>query len=116
MRDQNVQFPAGSIGSDPAVPGQQFSAPVTAEGRFTKVEQFENIILRAEADGSSVRLRDVARVVLGPAAYGFDVRYNDDPVAGVGVQLLPGANALEVARRVKAKMAELAPTDRKSVV
>ena len=110
VRDQNVQFPAGSIGSDPAVPGQQFSAPVTAEGRFTKVEQFENIILRAEADGSSVRLRDVARVVLGPAAYGFDVRYNDDPVAGVGVQLLPGANALEVARRVKAKMAELAPT------
>ena len=56
------------------------------------------------------RLRDVARVVLGPAAYGFDVRYNDEPVAGVGVQLLPGANALEVAKRVKAKMAELEST------
>ncbi len=67
VRDQNVQFAAGSIGSDPAVPGQQFSAPVTAEGRFTSAEQFENIILRAEADGSTVRLRDVARVTLGPA-------------------------------------------------
>jgi multidrug efflux pump len=110
VRDQNVQFPAGSIGSDPAVPGQQFSAPVTAEGRFNSAEQFENIILRAEADGSTVRLRDVARVTLGPASYGFDVRYNDEPVAGVGVQLLPGANALQVAERVKAKMAELAPT------
>jgi multidrug efflux pump len=110
VRDQNVQFPAGSIGSDPAVPGQQFSAPVTAEGRFTSVEQFENIILRAEADGSSVRLRDVARVVLGPASYGFDVRYDGEPVAGVGVQLLPGANALEVARLVNAKMTELETT------
>jgi multidrug efflux pump len=110
VRDQNVQFPAGSIGADPAVPGQQFSAPVTAEGRFTKVEEFENIILRAEESGSTVRLRDVARVVLGPAAYGFDVRYNDEPVAGVGVQLLPGANALEVAERVKAKMVELEST------
>ena len=107
VRDQNVQFPAGAIGADPAVPGQQFSAPVTAEGRFTSVEQFENIILRADEGGSTVRLRDVARVVLGPAAYGFDVRYDDEPVAGVGVQLLPGANALEVAERVKAKMAEL---------
>jgi multidrug efflux pump len=110
VRDQNVQFASGSIGADPAVPGQQFSAPVTAEGRFNSAEQFENIILRAEATGSTVRLKDVARVGLGPEQYGFEVRYNDEPVAGFGVRLLPGANALEVTKRVKAKMAELAST------
>ncbi len=110
VRDQNVQFASGSIGTDPAVPGQEFSAAVTAEGRFTSSEQFENMILRAEPDGSTVRLRDVARIALGPAQYGFDVRLDDEPVAGFGVQLLPGANALSVAEHVKAKMAELQQT------
>jgi multidrug efflux pump len=110
LRDQNVQFASGSLGADPAVQGQQFTAPVIAEGRFTSVQQFENIILRAEADGSTVRLKDVARVVLGPSTYGFDLRLDDEPVAGFGVQLLPGANALDVAERIKAKMAELQHT------
>ncbi len=107
IRDQNVQFAAGSIGTDPAVPGQLISAPVIAEGRFTSVEQFENIIIRAEPGGSTVRIKDVARVALGPFVYGFDVRLDNEPVAGFGVQLLPGANGLEVARQVKATMAEL---------
>ena len=110
LRDQNVQFAAGSLGADPAVPGQQVSAPVVAEGRFTSIDQFENVILRAEEGGSTVRLKDVARVALGPSAYGFDLRLNDEPVAGFGVQLLPGANALDVAEAVKAKMAELQAT------
>ena len=110
IRDQNVQFASGSIGTDPAVPGQQFSAPLIAEGRFTSTEDFENIILRAETGGSTVRLKDVARVALGPFTYGFDVRFENQPVAGFGVQLLPGANGLDVARRVKEKMAELAQT------
>jgi len=110
IRDQNVQFASGSIGSDPAVTGQKFSAPVIAEGRFTSTEEFENIILRAEPGGSTVKLKDVARIALGPFTYGFDVRLHNRPVAGFGVQLLPGANGLDVAKRVKEKMAELAQT------
>jgi multidrug efflux pump len=107
VRNQNVQFASGAIGEQPAPANQQFTAPVSAEGRFTAPEQFENIILRAEANGTTVRLKDVARVELGLSGYGFDVRLNDKPVAAFGVQLLPGANALEVARNVKAKMDEL---------
>jgi multidrug efflux pump len=107
VRSQNVQFASGAIGQQPAVPGQEFTAPVTAEGRFTAPEQFENIILRAEPSGTTVRLKDVARVELGLSGYGFDVRLDNKPVAAFGIQLLPGANALEVARLVKAKMDDL---------
>ena len=68
VRKQNVQFAAGSIGTQPAIPGQQVSATVTTEGRFTSPEQFENILLRTDPNGTAVRLKDVARVVLGPVA------------------------------------------------
>jgi multidrug efflux pump len=107
VRNQNVQFASGGIGEAPAPANQQFSAPVTAEGRFTQPEQFENIILRAEANGTTVRLKDVARVELGLSGYGFDVRLDNQPVAAFGIQLLPGANALEVARNVIKKMDDL---------
>ncbi|MEP6483634.1 MAG: efflux RND transporter permease subunit [Rudaea sp.] len=107
VQQQNVQVAAGSLGAEPAVPGNGFSATVTAEGRFSTPEQFENIILRANADGTSVRLKDVARVELGPFAYGHNVHYNGQPVAGFAVQLLTGANALSVAKGVKAKLAEM---------
>jgi multidrug efflux pump len=108
VRGQNVQFATGAIGTQPALPGQQVYAPVMAEGRFTSVEQFQNIILRAEPNGTAVRLKDVARVELGLADYGFDVRLNDQPVAAFGIQLLPGANGLAVAEAVTRKMDELA--------
>ena len=72
VRAQNVQFAAGSIGTQPAVPGQQVSASVTTEGRFTSPEQFENILLRTDANGTSVRLKDVARVALGQSQYGLE--------------------------------------------
>ena len=107
VRSQNVQFASGAIGAQPAPPGQEITAPVTAEGRFTAPEQFQNIILRAEPNGTTVRLKDVARVELGLSGYGFDVRLDNKPVAAFGVQLLPGANALEVARQVKQKMDDL---------
>jgi multidrug efflux pump len=107
VRNQNVQFASGAVGQQPAAAGQEFTAPVTAEGRFTAPEQFENIILRAEPNGTTVRLKDVARVELGLSSYGFDVRLDNKPVAAFGIQLLPGANALEVARLVKAKMDDL---------
>ncbi|WP_149194275.1 multidrug efflux RND transporter permease subunit [Luteimonas suaedae] len=109
VRGQNVQFAAGAIGSDPAPPGQGFTATVSAEGRFSTPEQFANIVLRADADGSTVRLRDVARVETGASGFGFDTRYNGQPTGAFAIQLLPGANALSVAEAVRARMDELAP-------
>jgi multidrug efflux pump len=107
LASQNVQFAAGSLGTDPAVNGQGFSATVSAEGRFTSAEEFSNVILRANNDGTVVRLKDVARVELGPQNYGFATNYNGIPTGAFGVQLLPGANALNVADAVRAKMDEL---------
>jgi multidrug efflux pump len=107
VRAQNVQFATGSVGAAPSISGQQITAPVSAEGRFSSVEEFENVILRTEPNGTSVRLKDVARVQLGLQDYAFDVRLDDKPVSGFGVLLLPGANALEVADAVKARMDEL---------
>ncbi|MEJ0084247.1 MAG: multidrug efflux RND transporter permease subunit [Pseudomonadota bacterium] len=107
VRAQNVQFATGSVGAAPSIKGQQITAPVSAEGRFSSVEEFEDVILRTEPNGTSVRLKDVARVELGLADYAFDVRLDDKPVSGFGVLLLPGANALDVADAVKARMNEL---------
>ena len=108
VRAQNVQFAAGSIGSDPAANGQGFTATVSAEGRFSTPQQFGDIILRANSDGTVVKLSDVARIAFGPQNYGFSATYNGKPAGSFGVQLLPGANALDVATAVRAKMAELA--------
>ena len=108
VASQNVQFAAGSLGADPAPADQGFTATVSAEGRFSTPEQFGNIILRANSDGTVVRLSDVARVSFGPQTYGLTSTWNGQPVGGLGVQLLPGANALDVATAVRAKMDELA--------
>ncbi len=107
---QNVQFAAGAVGADPAPPGQGFTATVTAEGRFSQPSQFENVILRTNSDGTTVHLKDVGRVEFGPQNYGFDTNYNGKPIALFAIQLLPGANALDVATAVRAKMDELAPS------
>lgn len=107
---QNLQFAAGSVGGDPAPNGQAFTATVAAEGRYSTPEEFENTILRANADGSVVRLKDVASVAFGASNYGFDTRYNGKPVAAFAIQLLPGANALDVSKAVRAKMDDLAPS------
>jgi len=110
VRGQNAQFAAGSIGSDPAPPGQGFTATVAAEGRFSTPEEFRNIILRADPDGALVRLGDVARVELGSQGYGFDAKFNGQPVGAVAIMLQPGANALSVAEAVTARMNELQAT------
>jgi multidrug efflux pump len=110
VKAQNVQFAAGSLGADPAVPGQGFSATVSTEGRFTTPEQFAGIILRANADGTTVTLGDVARISFGPNGYGFDTQYDGKPIGAFAIQLLPGANALDVSTAVRAKMDELAPS------
>ena len=94
IQGQNALVSAGQLGAPPYVPGQQLNATVTALGRLQTPEQFANIILRSNTDGSTLRLRDVARVELGQASYGFDVQYNGKPAAGMAVTLAPGANAL----------------------
>jgi multidrug efflux pump len=110
IRGQNVQFATGSLGARPAVEGQQITAQVSAEGRFTSVDEFANVILRTEPNGTSVRLRDVAKIELAPSNFASEARFNGQPVAGFGVLLQPGANALEVADAVKTRMDELAPS------
>ncbi|WP_349999130.1 multidrug efflux RND transporter permease subunit [Stenotrophomonas lacuserhaii] len=107
VRQQNVQFVAGAFGADPAPKGQMFTATVGADSRFSTPAQFEQVIIRANPDGSSVRLKDVARVEFGPQNYGFDTQWNGKPLATFGIQLLPGANALQTAEAVKAKVEEL---------
>jgi multidrug efflux pump len=110
VQAQNVQIAAGAIGAEPSPVGNGFTAPVIAEGRFTTPEQFENIILRTNTDGTSVRLKDVARVALGPFSYGLRSMFDGKGVAGLGVQLSSGANALKVRDAVIAKLEELKPT------
>jgi multidrug efflux pump len=110
IRAQNVQFAAGSLGADPALTGQAFTATVSTEGRFTSPQQFADVILRANKDGTTVKLGDVARVSFGPGNYGFDTSFDGNPIGAFAIQLLPGANALNVATAVRAKMDELSPS------
>ncbi|MGH8110431.1 MAG: multidrug efflux RND transporter permease subunit [Rhodanobacteraceae bacterium] len=105
---QNVQVAAGSVGADQAVKGQILTFSVATAGLFSTPQQFANIVLRAESDGTVVTLGDVARIVTGPESYGFNSTYDGDPIGAFAIQLLPGANALTVADAVRAKMASLA--------
>ncbi len=110
VRNQNLQVAAGSIGAMPSVPGQLLSVPVTTQGRFTSPEQFENIIVRAAENGTTVRIKDVAKVELAPYQFGHDLRIDNVPIAGMGINVLPGADALAVERAVKARMTQLQST------
>src|SRR5688572_15558203 len=101
---QNVQVAAGQIGAQPAPAEQMLNATVTARSRFERPEQFENILVKTEADGSQVRLSDVARVELGSEDYSTVTRVNGHPGSGMAVMLAPGADALETADRVKAEI------------
>ncbi len=107
IRAQNAQVSAGEIGSLPNVAGQGIAATVVVNGQLTSVEQFGNIVLRANADGSTVRLKDVARIELGAQNYATSARLNGKPSTGIGVQLAPTGNALATAKAVRAKMQDL---------
>jgi multidrug efflux pump len=107
IRAQNAQVSAGQVGGQPYARGQQLNAVVNAQSRLQTPDQFRNIILRTSPTGAMVRLSDVARVELGNETYNFDARFNRFPAAGIAVQLAPGANALDVAKAVKARLAEL---------
>jgi|UPI0006471613 multidrug efflux pump len=107
IRAQNAQVSSGTIGDLPIVQGQTISATVVVTGQLTTVEQFGNILLRANTDGSAVRLRDVARIELGAQSYGTSARLNGNPSTGIGVQLSPTGNALATATAVHKRMDEL---------
>jgi multidrug efflux pump len=107
IRAQNAQVSAGEIGALPNVAGQSIAATVVVNGQLSSVEQFGNIVLRAKSDGSTVRLKDVARIELGAQAYATSARLNGKPSTGIGVQLSPNGNALATANAVRAKMTEL---------
>jgi multidrug efflux pump len=107
IRAQNAQVSAGAIGDLPNVAGQGIFATVVVRGQLSTVEQFGRVALRANPDGSTVRLADVARIELGAQAYATSARLNGKPSTGIGVQLSPTGNALATASAVRAKMDEL---------
>ncbi|OCH98909.1 aminoglycoside/multidrug transporter permease [Legionella jamestowniensis] len=109
IRAQNNQVAAGQLGGTPAVEGQQLNAPIIAQTRLRTPEEFGNILLKVNKDGSLVRLRDVARIELGGENYTTISRYNGKPAAGLGVKLVTGANAIDTAAAIKQKLAEMEP-------
>ncbi len=105
---QNAQFAAGAVGADPAGKGQVFTATVTGDTLLSSLQQFRDVIVRANSDGTLVKLSDVARVGFGGQTYGTRSVLNGYPAGGLAVFLSPGANALEVGQAVKATMTALA--------
>ncbi|KIQ35578.1 acriflavine resistance protein B [Variovorax paradoxus] len=107
IRAQNAQVSSGTLGDLPNIPGQAIAATVVVNGQLANVEQFKNIVLRANTDGSTVRLKDVARIELGGQSYATSARLNGVPAVGIGVQPTPNGNALQSAKAIRAKMTEL---------
>ena len=104
---QNAQVSAGQLGALPSVAGQQLNATITAQTRLKTADQFAAILLRTQADGSEVRLRDVARIELGSESYATVSRFNGKPATGLAVKLATGANALDTVRGIDARLDEL---------
>jgi HAE1 family hydrophobic/amphiphilic exporter-1 len=107
VAEQNVQVPAGQIGAPPAPTDQQFQYTVTTKGRLSEVDEFADIIIRIEPDGSAIRVKDVARVELGAQAYSAAGRLDGQPSVVLAVYQTPDANALSVADQVKAALEDL---------
>ncbi|HET9695023.1 MAG TPA: multidrug efflux RND transporter permease subunit [Steroidobacteraceae bacterium] len=108
IREQNLQVPAGRVGQPPATRGQSFEYSLRVKGRLVDVEEFAAIIVGSKADGSFIRLKDIGRVELGARSYSNVSTLDGKPAAAISVALVPGANALETARLVKAELARLA--------
>jgi HAE1 family hydrophobic/amphiphilic exporter-1 len=104
LREQNVQVAAGSVGAQPSAEDQMFQLSVRAAGRLTEVNEFEDIVVKAGQDGALVRVRDIGRVELGAEDYSSRLRFAGVEASGIGIMLLPTANALEVFRGVNAEM------------
>src|SRR4249920_594033 len=107
INQQNQLTPAGQIGGPPAVPGTEYTYTVKTQGRLLNEEEFGNIVVRSNPDGSQVRLRDVARLELGTMLYNAVGRHDGKPAAVIAVFQIPGTNALEVAANIKRTMEDL---------
>jgi HAE1 family hydrophobic/amphiphilic exporter-1 len=107
IQTQNTVNPAGQIGAEPVPPGQEFTYAVRAQGRLTNEQEFGEIIVRAQADGSFVRLKDVARIELGSQTYNIIGRLNGKPAALIALYQLPGTNAIDAAEGTKKLMAKI---------
>jgi HAE1 family hydrophobic/amphiphilic exporter-1 len=119
MQVQNNVNPAGQIGGEPVPGGQEFTYTVRSQGRLETPEEFGQIVIRANPDGSILRLKDVARIELGSQTYNVNVRYNGQIAAGMAIYQLPGSNAVAASAAVQKKLAELQaryPTDMESVI
>ena len=109
VKAQNKQISLGQLGGKPIMDGQQINVAIKAQKQLTSVPEFERILLRVNPDGSSVRLRDVARVELGQESYTSSARYNGKPAAGLGIKLASDANALDTSNAVAAFLEEMRP-------
>jgi len=110
LGEQNVEVAAGQVGQQPAIPGQDYQVSVRAVGRLSEAGQFDNIILKTNADGTLVRLKDVGRSELGAEGYASDLQFNGQDAVGIAVAQLSTANALEVHRRAVAELDRLSKT------
>ena len=108
IREQNVQVPAGQVGQPPAARGQSFQYSLRVKGRLAQSAEFADIIVGSKPDGSFIRVKDIATVELGARTYSNVSTFNGNPAAAISVSLVPGANALETAALLKAKLDELA--------
>ena len=115
LTEQNVVAPAGTVGAEPAPPGQQMQYVASVKGRLSTPEQYGNIVVRTGAEGAIVHLKDIARIELAATDYSRSSRLNGVPTAIIGVYQLPDANALEVAKGVRQVMDGLAPTFPKGI-
>ena len=109
IQGQNAQVAIGALGGAPAIDGQQINATINAQDRLQTPEEFRNVVVRANPDGSVLRLGDVARVEMGTEMYEFDTRYNRQQATGIAISLATGANALDTAAGVQQTLAELEP-------
>ncbi|KKN01825.1 hypothetical protein LCGC14_1123890 [marine sediment metagenome] len=109
IQAQNVQVAAGELGGAPAVKGQQFNSTIIVQTQLETTDEFGQILLRVNEDGSQIRLADVARIELGGENYQFETEYNRHPAAGLGINLASGANALATANKVREEISELEP-------
>ena len=109
LKAQNAQVAAGQLGGTPPVKGQQLNASIIAQTRLTNTEEFGNILLKVNQDGSQVRLRDVAKIELGGESYDVVAKFNGQPASGLGIKLATGANALDTANAIRAELAKMEP-------
>ncbi|WP_265669900.1 multidrug efflux RND transporter permease subunit AcrB [Klebsiella grimontii] len=109
LKAQNAQVAAGQLGGTPPVKGQQLNASIVAQTRLTNTEEFGNILLKVNQDGSQVRLRDVAKIELGGENYDVVAKFNGQPASGLGIKLATGANALDTANAIRAELKKMEP-------